>query len=133
MWGYEGTTKNAAEALRLYRQAAALGFSDAQMQLAASPLRGRATPEYAGDQFAAKFLCCPPRGTDKTKQLLGLRPVSTFFPGRSQCSAENCQAIISTPINVIRVPRMRSAILSPKKSFAASTVNSVLNRLIAIT
>lgn len=33
MWGYEGTTKNAVEALRLYRQAAALGISDAQIRI----------------------------------------------------------------------------------------------------
>ena len=43
MWGYEGTTKNAAEALRLYRQAAALGFSDAQIRI--GELRRRQTVE----------------------------------------------------------------------------------------
>jgi TPR repeat protein len=45
MWGYEGTTKNAAEALRLYRQAAALGFSDAQIRI--GELRRRQTVEPA--------------------------------------------------------------------------------------
>ena len=33
MWGYEDTTQNPEEALRFYRQAADLGFSDAHIRI----------------------------------------------------------------------------------------------------
>jgi TPR repeat protein len=53
MWGYEGTTKNAAEALRLYRQAAALGFSDAQIRIGELLEYGKGTKANPNDALVS--------------------------------------------------------------------------------
>jgi TPR repeat protein len=53
MWGYEGTTKNPAEALRLYRQAAALGFSDAQIRIGELLEYGKGTKANPNDAIVS--------------------------------------------------------------------------------
>ena len=44
-WGYDGTAPDPAEAFKLYRQAAGLGFSDAFIRLGQLQERGRGTPQ----------------------------------------------------------------------------------------
>jgi TPR repeat protein len=53
MWGYEGTTKNPAEALRLYRQSAALGFSDAHIRIGELLEYGKGTKANPNDALVS--------------------------------------------------------------------------------
>ena len=49
MWGYEGIEKNPQEALRVYRQAADLGFSDAFIRIGLIYEYGKGAPQSANE------------------------------------------------------------------------------------
>ena len=79
MWGYEGVQINAEEAVKVFRQAAELGSSDAQIRIGQSHEHGRGTPpdpqaalrNYIGAARAGNFvgLACAAKLLSRTSHL----------------------------------------------------------------